>query len=118
MSWLKKRLAGEDLAQMGEALSRRAAKLYPDPVCDICGAAEPVWVFAASRLSTGHETPCWRWCACERCARDLDHENWDAIIRRLTDWLGQRMTDAPAHLRRMVASTALSEFQSWAVRET
>jgi len=54
----------------------------PEPVCDWCADAAPVYAYAASQLSTGEAGRCWRWLACERCSRMVDNGNWDALERR------------------------------------
>jgi hypothetical protein len=55
----------------------------PEPVCDWCADAAPVYVYAASRTSAGEAARCWRWLACERCNRMIENGNWDALERRV-----------------------------------
>ena len=110
MSYLKKLLSAEELDAMRKRLATRAEKLYPDPVCDICGSEEPHWVYASQRMSTGEVRECWRWTACPRCSRDIDNGNWDAIKRRLVAWLALQMPHALDYQLSEAAGHAVIDF--------
>ncbi len=115
--YLKKTLKTSDLDDMRDVLSHRKAKLYPDPVCDICGSDVPVVVYAANRMSTGEVRECWRWTACQRCSRDIDNDNWEAIRRRLIQWLNLKTPKALAHLMPLAADHVLNDFKQFATKE-
>jgi hypothetical protein len=84
MTYLKKELDAQALAAIRVNLSTRDQKLSPEPVCDWCGEAEPVVVYASKRMANGRFQQCWRWIACPRCERMIERENWDALRRRVT----------------------------------
>ncbi len=50
-------------------------------LCDFCGDHYPSLLYTASRLTMGAEVPNWRWCSCERCAKLIDAEDWNALTK-------------------------------------
>jgi hypothetical protein len=54
-------------------------------VCDFCGHDQPRYIYAAKRMSTGYETECWRWTACEKCDEAIDRKDWVRLKERIIE---------------------------------
>lgn len=122
MSYQKKTLTSEALDGMRIALSVQPRRLSNEPVCDFCGAANPVVVYAASRMSTGVERDCWRWCACRDCEHAVDSENFDYIKGKLVGKLTAMYRaalgmDMAQEFTAEAVEMALAEFHRYAIRE-
>jgi hypothetical protein len=61
---------------------------YKDSICcDFCGGDNPIYVYHATRFSTGEPVPAGgvalRWAACKLCSAAVDRDDWDEILRRM-----------------------------------
>lgn len=95
------------------------ARLRSMPVCDFCGVAYPVWVYAAKRLSTGKEVECWRWTACLECGRDVEDKNWDRLKNRMAKPLASvgRVLKMDAELIKAAITQSFQTFLNDAIEE-
>ncbi len=107
MTYLKKELTPAALDTLRINLSVQAAKMSAEPVCDFCGSADPVSVYADLKMSNGLERPAWRWCACGLCEKLVDASNWGDLQSRVTQRL---LKLAPGTSPRMVAAAVA---ESW-----
>lgn len=94
MTYMRKQIDSTDETHARENLSTRVdarvseadasqGRILPVPQCDFCADAVPCYIYAAERMSTGEARRCWRWMACTKCARMIEHGNWDALNRRV-----------------------------------
>ena len=116
IAYLSKPLTDADLAAMRKALAKQPRKLSGEPCCDFCGGPKPVAVYAASRMSTGVEVRCWRWCACQGCKALIKANDWDALRAQIEDWCRRQMP-MPAAITRKAAAHSFREFLDYAIKE-
>lgn len=83
MKFVKKYLSSKMKSDMRFLLSARRVKISSEPVCDFCGDSSPVYVYAATRMSTGFRVNCWRWCACVTCSKLVDANDWSGLSERV-----------------------------------
>lgn len=83
MTYLKKILSEEVIEKLTQQLQRTEIRLSDTPVCDFCGDSLPMFVYAATRMSTGEPTACWRWCACTACSDAIDMADWVGLKSRV-----------------------------------
>lgn len=111
----KRTLTHGDLQRMRVSLASQPTALRSEPSCDFCGGLNPVCVYAASRMSTGHHIRAWRWCACQSCSQAIDVDNWtaieEAILARLKRFFPKITSEE--HMREAI-SKALLEFHRYA----
>lgn len=112
--YVRKQLTTDDLNEIRIRLATRAVKLSDNPSCDFCGDEHPVWVYAATRMSTGDHIDNWRWSACEDCAAAIEGHDWAKIEDKIIKWLVLRFKDAPKDVLRTVAQQALKDFHQYA----
>jgi hypothetical protein len=118
MTYKHKPLTAEDIDRMRITLSVQEKRLSREPVCDFCGGATPVVVFAASQMSTGTKQECWRWCACEDCKSLVLADDWDSVKNKLSGRLQEVIRGRLSkHTLDMAVESALYEFHMYSVRE-
>lgn len=85
--------------------------------CDFCAEFEPSYVYRATRMSTGEDRPCWRWCACVRCSRLIDDDNWDSMLEVIASRVATMpgLGSIPLEAIRTAVRTMMKDFQQFAV---
>jgi hypothetical protein len=96
-------------------LSAEKRKLSPEPVCDFCGAPDPVWIYGSRKMSTGEFTDCWRWTACQECSDMVDANQWDKVEKKVDSKL-KFLSFVPMPQLREVARAVLKDFHIFAIR--
>jgi hypothetical protein len=94
------------------------ASLDHPPICDFCGDPHPMFIYAASRMSSGLFTDCWRWCACWTCSHAIENREWDLIEATMVIKLRKTMSSMiPATYIMRAVHKALEEFHTYAIRQ-
>jgi len=112
----KKHLSETDLDNMRINLVFRRYRLSEEPHCDFCGNANPVYCYAAIRMSTGEWKNNWRWCACEECSAAVDNGNWRRVEEKVMKWLKSKFPNTPDDLLRYPIRDAMAEFMIYAAK--
>ncbi len=115
--YLKKELSTTAIDDIRISLSVQTRKLSPEPVCDFCGRETPIYVYAATKMSTGEERDCWRWCACLGCSTLIDLNDWDALRARVAFKLQEMVPGIPKKLATQAVDLALAQFHEYAVTD-
>lgn len=116
MKYQRKFLSAQDLDRMRINLAVMVNKLSPEPCCDFCGSTNPLYIYAAVRMSTGKWQDNWRWCACNECASDIEQDNWARMEFKQIKWLKGRFPLAGEGVLKSVVREAMSEFMMYAAR--
>ena len=118
MIYMKRPVTPEILDTLRINLSAHVLKLSPEPSCDFCGSPHGAWQYAAERMSTGQEIPCWRWLACADCSSLVDSNSWDKVEDRACDAVRRLLgVVAPEAQLRYGVRRSLDAFHRDAVRE-
>lgn len=93
-------------------LSANRSKLSHDPVCDFCGNPDPIYVYRATRFTTGEECENWRWCACPVCSMLVDSNEWDDLKERIKFQLRSMMFGrvVPEHVLNQAVEVSFRAF--------
>lgn len=76
MGYKKRPLTEEIKMDLLSLVLENPMRLADEVLCDFCGGRCPIYIYAAHRMSTGWEINCWRWCACKRCSKLVDANDW------------------------------------------
>ena len=118
MPYLKRNVTSEDLDRIRINLSVRELKLREEPSCDFCGSHEPVFIYAAKRMSTGQWIFNWRWMACEDCSLAVDNNTWKPIEDKVIKFLRSRgFAEAPDNILRDAARMSIAQFIIYAIEK-
>lgn len=114
MAYVKKTFSNEEYRDLNDAVKKYQRKVSNKISCDFCGEPHPIFVYAATRMSTGEVKECWRWCACWKCYLLVETNDWDAIRKQLVEWMRKVTPHVPRHLAEQAAHKSFQEFIDYA----